>query len=109
MNDPVDVIAKRFSTEIVGRTGDSNGGRLSGTTAMGLARLAVETLRLAGFAVIELPEDTAPFRVDEDGDIWDDDMNCVYTPLEAEITAARMHACATQSRELADADQARKP
>lgn len=67
MHEAADVIAKRFTAEIVAPSNSYNGGRLSGQQATGLAHLAVGTLLSQGYAIVKLPE---PDQIDPDGCVW---------------------------------------
>lgn len=64
----------------------------------------VEAVAAAGLAVIQLPADTKPYRVEKYadfddnqivGEVWDDDFNTSYSPMEARILAARLLAAAS--------------
>ena len=54
--DPVDVVAGVLNTEIVGHSGDYNGGRLTYSRSRDLAIQGLAALREAGFELVKLPE-----------------------------------------------------
>ncbi len=51
-----EVIAASLNTEIVGHSGDYNGGRLTYSRSLGLAIQGLDALREAGWIVEKLPE-----------------------------------------------------
>lgn len=51
-----EVIAESLNTEIVGHSGDYNGGRLTYSRSLGLAIQGLDALREAGYGVVKLPK-----------------------------------------------------
>ena len=52
-----EIIAGALNTEIVGHTGDANGGRITWQSAQEFGRMSIATLEEAGYAVVKLPEE----------------------------------------------------
>lgn len=76
---PEEIIAEAFNTEIVGHSGDYNGGRLTYSRSLDLARQGLAALKAAGYEVVKLPEpDSTRYEGDEhepeDRDSWTVDL-----------------------------------
>ncbi len=67
MSSPEKIIADAFNTEIVGHSGDYNGGRLTYSRSLDLALQGLAALRGARYAIVQLPEAD---QNDEDGIGW---------------------------------------
>ena len=64
-----EVIAASLNTEIVGHSGDYNGGRLTYSRSLDLAIQGLDALREAGWEVVKLPEPTGRWA---EGPEWRD-------------------------------------
>lgn len=66
--DPVDVVAGVLNTEIVGHSGDYNGGRLTYSRSRDLAIQGLSALREAGFELVKLHD--RPMVNSADNAVW---------------------------------------
>lgn len=69
MSSPEQIIADAFNTEIVGHSGDYNGGRLTYSRSLDLALQGLAALRGARYAIVQLPENPEDWNVNDVGTV----------------------------------------
>lgn len=109
---PEEVIASELNTEIVGNSGDANGGRLTYSRSLDLARQGLAALRAAGYELVKLPDaasiSESHITYGHGGDcefdccppwVKDEDLDYEYSVSEARLYAAALLAAAVAAEE----------
>ena len=94
-----EVIAGALNTEIVGHTGDANGGRITREAAHYFGGKAIDALEEAGYAVVKLPEERRDGHygvVSIEGDEILIDRTWCDGPMDACIVASQLLRAAWQ-------------
>ena len=111
-----EIIAGALNTEIVGHTGDANGGRITRQTAQEFGRISIAALEEAGYATVKLPSaenygeqdmwttEHGTVSVDAGTIRFEDDVLVIQNPAEAHELAAALLAAANRLEALWEAE-----